>query len=122
MSTCAIKTLTAFDYQADFSSTSVPKPDTVTLSASELSAMLAEAHSAGAQSVQTDALKDQTATIQNIAQDLTAAMAELTGLARHLETLGLSHPQIASVRHRIESACTRILDGQRDLFEAADDQ
>lgn len=111
--------LQAFEFRSDFSIPRPPKPATVTLGVAELAAMLEEARTTGANDVRTERLDKEALRLDVIASELSTALSEMVSLAHHLETLDLPAPHMDEIRSRINSACSRIIDQQGDLFDEA---
>jgi hypothetical protein len=112
------RSLTPFDFRADFAPPAEPDPARVTLSPQELTALLDEARAQGmalADAARSDAIAKETAALQ---ARLTAAMADLAAIARHLEVVARG-PQGAALASTLLPACQRILDQQADLFAPA---
>ena len=111
--------LHAFEFRSDFSIPKPKQPATVTLGVAELAAMLEEARNTGANEVRTERLDAEALKLDVIATELSTALGEMVALAHHLETLDLPQNHMDDLKTRINSACSRIIDHQGDLFDEA---
>ena len=119
MSRSAVKTVTDFDFQSDFTAPTAPLPetvDTVSVSANELAELLANAHAEGMAAA--DARNDQETTekLTAMSGQLKAALGELLKLAECLDKTALPTDAETEVKQLISTACTHIVNGQGDLF------
>lgn len=119
MTRSAVKKLSEFTFQSDFTPPRpAPEtgPDTVSVSASELAELLANARNEGMAAA--DARHDQETAkrLEAMSEQLRAAMGELLKLAECLDQASLSEEAEHTARTLISTACTHIVNGQGDLF------
>ena len=124
MSRQPLSSLVDFEFRSDFETPQtdiVPAGnpdglDTISMTASELAELLANARNEGLQA----ALAQQAAAAQTgldtLSDELKKALGELLELAKCLERVALSPDDATHVRALITGACTHIVAGQRDLF------
>lgn len=110
---------TRFDFRADFSATP-PAPGQVSLTAPELAGLIAEVR---AQTLAEVARQEAASALDRV----DAAAAALRGAGRQLieilsllETVQLDQEVSARVRPALVEAARRLVDGQGDLFAAAE--
>lgn len=119
MSRTAVKTVTDFTFQSDFTA---PKPpveetaDTVSVTANELAELLATARNEGMAAADARHDSQTAAKLETMSKQLKSAMEELLKLAECLDKTPLSPTAHADVKQLISTACTHIVNGQRDLF------
>jgi len=115
----AVKSVTAFDFQSDFRAPSPPPPetaDTVSVTASELAELLANARAEGMAAA--DARHDVAIAekLEIMSGQLKSALTELLKLAECLDKATLPLESELQAKQLISTACAHIVNGQRDLF------
>ena len=119
MKRTAVKTISAFDYQSDFTPPSDPSEadaDTVQVTASELAELLANARNEGLSAAQIQFETTHSERLKAVSGELTTALDELMKLAACLDDSLMASSAQHQVRQMITAACTHIVTGQRDLF------
>jgi len=123
MSLRTLKSLVDFEFRSDFDTPDLEAPtdnpnalDTVSVTASELAELLANARAEGLQAALTQQAENTQAQLETLSDELKKALSELLELAKCLERVALSPDDASHVRTLISGACTHIVAGQRDLF------
>jgi len=115
----AVKTVTDFKFQSDFSAPVPPAPDTadtVSVSANELAELLANARAEGMASADSRHDKETSEKLTAMSGQLTAALGELLKLAECLDKTALPLSAQTEAKQLISTACAHIVNGQGDLF------
>lgn len=115
----AVKTVTDFTFQSDFTAPSPPKAetaDTVAVSANELAELLANARAEGMAAADARHDKETADKLHAMSDQLKAALGELLKLAECLDKASLSSVTTLEAKHLIAAACSHIVTGQGDLF------
>jgi hypothetical protein len=110
----------AYEFRADFES----KPDTpvaeqVKMDAAELATLLAQARSEGVAEALAQVQREDAQRLDGVAGQLNGALANLVELAGHLDAASTDAALAETSMQLINSAAKRIVDGQGDLFSAA---
>lgn len=124
MSRRPLKSLVDFEFRSDFETPEndaepAGNPnglDTVSVTASELADLLANARAEGLQAALAQQAAAAEAQLDTLSDELKKALGELLELAKCLERVALSPDDATQVRALITGACTHIVAGQRDLF------
>ena len=123
MSLRTLKSLVDFEFRSDFDTPDLEAPthnpnalDTVSVTASELAELLANAHAEGLQAALAQQAANTQDRLETLSDELKKALGELLELAKCLERVALSPDDANHVRMLISGACTHIVAGQRDLF------
>lgn len=116
----AVKTVTDFTFQSDFTA---PRPlppaeeiDTVSVTANELATLLANARNEGMAAADARHDKDTAQKLASMSVQLKSALSELLKLAECLDKASLSPGAQSAAKQLISAACTHIVNGQGDLF------
>lgn len=115
----AVKTVHEYEFQSNFRAPQIPPPeamDTVSVTASELAELLANARGQGmaAAEVRHDKATAQSLTVMS--DQLKAALGELLKLAQCLDRAVLPDEARSEASQIISAACGHIINGQGDLF------
>lgn len=119
MKRTAVKKISDFEFQSDFSA---PKEapedtsDTVSVTARELAELLASARQEGLNAAQTQLETEQAERLNTVSDALKTALDELVKLAAHLDRSALPPRAQSQIKQLITAACLHIVNGQRDLF------
>ena len=111
-----ITKLKPFTFESDFSAPRAEEPDVITMSASDLAALLSEERIATADLVRNDALTDQADKIEGVSNDLKAVMQRIVDLAAYLETAAIDEHDRQQALDNVRKLASTVLDGQRELF------
>ena len=115
----AVKAVTDFSFQSDFTPPVPPVPetiDTVSVSANELAELLANARNEGMAAADARHDKDTAQKLGTMSKQLKSALGELLKLAECLDKASLPEGAQAQAKQLISTACTHIVSGQGDLF------
>lgn len=115
----AVKSVTDFSFQSDFSAPPPPRsddPDTVAVTANELAELLASARAEGMAAADAQHNAENAEKLVAMSSQLKAALGELLKLAECLDKATLSSSSLEESRQLIAAACTHIVNGQGDLF------
>lgn len=119
MKRTAVKTVTDFTFQSDFTPpVSAPEEtsDTVSVTASELAELLANAREQGAAAARAQFENEHAERLNGISDELKTALEDLLALAERLDASALSKRAQSEAKHLIATVCAHIVNGQRDLF------
>lgn len=111
----ASRSLTPFEFRADFAPPPSPEPARITLSPTEFTALLDEARAQGHALAEHAVSEKVAGEITALQTRLHAAMADLAAIARHLEAV-TRRAEAAHLAPTLLPTCQRILDAQADLF------
>jgi len=117
-----LSSLVDFEFQSDFTAPdteAVSNPnqlDTVSVTASELAELLANARAQGFEAANRQYAQAQDTRLEALSDELKTALGELLELAKCLERVALSPEDASRVKMLIAGACSHIVAGQRDLF------
>ena len=115
----AVKTVTDFAFQSDFSTPDTHQTeavDTVAVTAGELAELLANARKEGAESATMKIISEQQERLGTLSEQLKTALKDLLTLAEHLDRSALSKPAQTEAQALLAAACAHIVNAQRDLF------
>ena len=115
----AVKSVTDFAFQSDFTAPEPPRAeeaDTVAVSAGELAELLANAHAEGMAAANARHDAETADKLNAMSGQLKAALEELLKLAECLDKSALPARAEAEARQHLATACTHIVNGQGDLF------
>ena len=115
----AVRTVTDFDFQSDFTAPTIPAPeteDTVAVTPSELAQLLANARTEGMAAAEARHDSQTTQKLEIMSTQLKAALGELLKLAECLDKASLPLAAETQVKQLISTACAHIMNGQGDLF------
>lgn len=115
----AVKTVTDFSFQSDFTPPSPPPPEaaeTVSITANELAELLANAHADGRAAANARHDKDTAAKLETMSTQLKSALQELLKLAECLDQTALPKATELEAKQLLSTACAHIVNGQGDLF------
>ena len=119
MTRTAVKTVTDFTFQSDFTAPATvveEDTDTVSVTASELAELLANARQEGYLAAQTKFENEQGERLNSISEELKIALKDLLELADRLDEAELAPAAETNAKQLIAAACSHIVNGQRDLF------
>lgn len=119
MKRSAVKTVSDFAFQSDFTAPAPPEPEeagTVAVTASELAELLANARAEGMATADARHDKETAQKLETTSAQLKAALGELLKLAECLDSAALGPDAEATARQLISAACNHIVEGQGDLF------
>ncbi len=117
-----LKSLVDFEFRSDFetpdtAAANTPDAlDTVSVTASELVELLANARAQGFEAANRQYALTQDDRLETLSAELKTALGELLELAKCLERVALAPEDAARVKTLIAEACSHIVAGQRDLF------
>jgi hypothetical protein len=116
-----LASLVDFEFRSDFEApdTQAANPDrldTVSVTASELAELLANARAQGFEAANKQYALQQDTRYETLSDELTSALGELLELAKCLERVALSPDEASRVKTLIIGACSHIVAGQGDLF------
>jgi len=115
----AVKTVTDFDFQSDFTAPTAPEADTadtVSVTANELAELLANAGAEGMAAADARHDEETTEKLAAMSGQLKAALGELLKLAECLDKTALPADAETEAKQLISTACAHIVNGQGDLF------
>lgn len=119
MTTRAVKSVTAFDFRADFG----PQPQEagagpaqVTLTSGELAALISQVRSETLADVARLKTETQDERLSAVAAELTQALDEIAEVMRLIASTQFHATTEARLRSLIDGAAARIASGQGDLF------
>lgn len=125
MSLRTLSSLVDFEFRSDFAPPDLSDTgaaenpnalDTVSVTASELAELLANARAEGLQAAINQHSKDTEARLDTLSGELRQALGELLELAKCLERVALSPDDASHIKALMSKACEHIVAGQTDLF------
>ncbi|WP_300380242.1 hypothetical protein [Henriciella sp.] len=121
MTARAAKTVTPFEFRADFEAPQSVQPadeDRISISIAELAALLEDTRSSTASLVQDEQLKLHADAMSASASGLKTALGHIVELAKTLETASLSDDARQDALKRVRHIAAELIDGQGDLFQS----
>ena len=111
-----VETLQPFRFESDFSANKTDVPEQVSLSAADLTALLAEARESTAALVRDDTLRAATEHLETISANLHDALSSIVRLAAHLENAAIDEQDRQTALDNIRHLARTLIDGQGELF------
>ena len=112
-----IETLKPFPFASDFAPPAPEQEGALTLSAQELSTMIAEAQATAASLARDDTLAQQADALSRISGELKSVLAQIVELAAHLEQASIDEADRAQALDRVRRLAAIVIEGQGELFD-----
>ncbi|WP_300395959.1 hypothetical protein [Henriciella sp.] len=117
MSRKPVSSVTPFDFRSDFD-TPAPNESQVTMTVSELAALLDDARRSTAEMLRDEQVKLQADAMRDSAESLKAALRQIVELAELLESSTLSEETRDEAVDRVRAVAAELIDGQGNLFQS----
>ncbi|WP_084398144.1 hypothetical protein [Henriciella aquimarina] len=121
MSARPVKSVTPFDFRSDFEApdtTSTEDDDRISISVSELAALLEDTRRSTAEMLRDEQVQIQADAMRESATALKQALARIVDLVELLEKASLSEETREDALSRVRSIAAELIDGQGNLFQS----
>ncbi len=111
-----IETLKPYPFESDFSAPKPEPKDMITLTAPELSALIADAQVTSASLARDETLASEADKLSAVSAEMKSALSGILELATHLEHAAIDEGDRAQALERVRRLASIVLDGQGELF------
>ncbi len=111
-----VEALQPFTFESDFCAPKTETAETITLSAAELAALIAETRESTAALVRDETLGAQAERLAVISTDLREALSAIVNLAAHLESAAIDQHDRRTALESVRRLARTLIDNQGELF------
>ena len=108
--------LQPFPFESDFSAPQVEDDNLITMSANDLSVLLAETREGTANLVRDETLAAEAQRLQRVGEELRTALSTIVDLAGLLETAAIDAEDKSVALAKVRRLASTLIDGQGELF------